>query len=180
MPNEKEIVCANCGELASIGAKYCSTCGSGLSWNKENFNTKQQYKQNNRPNITFPSHPGNCEFPDCQYPGNTSHSTSGGGPYYCRFHFSYKSGPEATRIAEESRSKSNRYSYYLPEKNINKQRYGGTELEKAKKFVTRVPSREWALRILERFYKSEDVLWLPLKVAKQALEIEESSDADCH
>lgn len=45
---------------------------------------------------------GGCSAPGCQYPG----TMSAGGPFYCSWHFSNSSGPEAERFTEASRQVS--------------------------------------------------------------------------
>lgn len=171
MKDDKETVCSNCGELASAGAKFCATCGCGFSWNKGNFKTKQQNRQTEKPNVSFPPHPGHCEFPGCQYPGNTSHSTSGGGPYYCRFHFNYKSGPEAAQIAEESKIESNRRAYYseLPPKKITK--IPEKDMEIARSIAAANPFRKWAIDILEKQNAGKNPPYAALVAAKQVFKI---------
>ena len=180
--NEFERACTECGEVLSDSAKFCPGCGQGRSWGKGSLKTKIAEKMGrNKENVQFEPAPQNCQWGNgnqCAYPANVSHSISGGGPYYCRFHVWPSDHTEAVKIAVESRNKQKQIEYFTPAKVPNIKTFTAEQIKAAEKTAAVNGGRAWALRIIKRYRAGQNVEWYPLKLSMDALRIDVPSIID--
>jgi hypothetical protein len=176
-----KVQCGNCKEWIPKEDRTCPNCG-----------VHQHIKRRGRGGGDHAEHDTRCAWningERCRYPGTTSASTNGNGPWYCAGHFGLSNTHAGAEIVQASarhltRTPEERAAADLASLNEEAAQYcaerGLDTVAKMREFARtafqpRKPSTAWAEKILERARTGDPTLpALSVELAKKALRIQD-------